>query len=236
MLLQVKYPSRGRPQMFEETLRAWHFNELLPELRVLVTLDSDDPMLPEYLRVIDSGLWRVEVAVSPNPGGKARSFNKQCDVLRGSPWDVLLMLQDDLRPGRPDWHDKLREDFGGNYLQSMHYQDGFRRPGDPLVAHVCIGREAWLQSTAGGKYVYHPAYESVYCDNEYGDVQRELQLLKTPGGASPLRHDWIGASQRRDSMCDNNESQRLYRQDGATYLRRQQLPVAARIAYPEEPA
>jgi hypothetical protein len=205
--LLLKYPTRGRPKQFEET-RAMYIGMLdEPDLaEMLVTCDHDDHTMRPYRH--NSGV---------HYGGnhtKIQAIN--ADIGKAQrPWDIVLLVSDDMIPQVKGYDTCIREAMAKNYPDTdgdLWFFDGRQRAINTIQ---CMGRKRY--DTIG--HLYHPAYTSLWCDNEATDVGlRDGKLAFIDEciikNESP---DW-GGNQKRDRLYLRNNS--FYKSDRAIYERR----------------
>jgi hypothetical protein len=103
-------------------------------------------------------------------------FTKVCD------WDIVVNMSDDMIFTQKGFDDDIRESFvdidydsGGNTLlngydldQCIHFPDGVTN--EILISMSILGRIYYERF----KYIYHPSYKSLWCDNETMDVAKML--------------------------------------------------------------
>ena len=130
---------------------------------------------------------------------KVQAINADLDQL--GDYDVLVIASDDMVPVVRGYDDvivqTMRRVWPG--LDGvLHFSDGFNRNG--LNTLPIMGRKL----VAEWGYVYHPAYTSLYCDQEFQDVtERDGQSERLD--RCIIRHDWVGTHQP-DSLHRRNES------------------------------
>lgn len=214
--LLIKYPSRQRPHVFVETLAAYHGNLARPDLcEIIVAADTDD-------RTMRSGAVTSAVAAAPCAASihygrhrnKVEAINSFIDSAT-RPWDIVLLASDDMIPCERGYDDLIRDAMAEHYPDTM----GALWWPDGRVTEIntiqCLGRR--LYEAQGS--IYHPAYRSLWCDNEATDVGTRDGTLKRMDrtiirNESP---DW-GGTHERDSLYRRNN--RLFSIDRHTYQQR----------------
>ena len=86
-------------------------------------------------------------------------------------WDILLLISDDMIPQVNGWDNIIREDMQKYYPDLdgvLWYNDGYA--GNRLNTLVCMSRKYYERFG----YIYHPAYKSLYADNEFMEVANKL--------------------------------------------------------------
>lgn len=102
--------------------------------------------------------------VNPNaPTTKVDAINRDVNEFDYD-WDILVNMSDDVVFVTHGFDDIIRSQFT-NSDQVLHFPDGNRT--DLLTVSI-IGRVYYNRD----KYIYHPSYKSLYCDNEVMEVAR----------------------------------------------------------------
>lgn len=86
-------------------------------------------------------------------------------------FDVCILASDDMIPKEPNYDEIIRDyyrRFFPNYDGVLHFNDGYQR--DQLNTLSILGRPYWERF----KYIYHPAYKSLWADAEFDNVSRRL--------------------------------------------------------------
>ncbi len=208
----IKFPSRGRHQVFQKTFARWD----VPGVHFLVTLDKDDPSLPHYWSFLD-GRPNVTIRVGYSRT-KVQAIN---DGVAETDWEFLILAADDFLPQRADYATFLRDSL----YRAFPDGDGVVWPNDGRV-----GRALNTTAVMGRKYfnrtgrIYDTEYVSVFCDDELTEVSKRLGLYVWLDEVV-LKHEWTDAT-GRDALHLRNES--FYDRDSATFKRRRAagFPVA----------
>lgn len=168
--LLIKFPSRGRPDRFFETLDACVNNMQDREnYLVSVTLDRDDVLMntPEI---------EQRVLAYPNTEiGWGLSDSKIHAINRSMPdydFDILLVMSDDMFFKFYGWDVIIRQAFEGNFDQYIHIPDNDAK--DILATMYIAGKDFYRDRG----YIYHPAYLSLFCDTELQEVAQKLGKYK----------------------------------------------------------
>lgn len=129
--------------------------------------------------------------------------------------DVLLLASDDMNPQVQGYDSKIFEAFAKHfpdYRGAIKFHDGIRD--DDLITYPVMG---WPLYRSFG-YIYHPAYLSVYSDNEQTESFKALNCLAIDETCL-LRHEWTKA--HVDLLQMRNDNGLMYRRDGARFKKRQ---------------
>ena len=141
-------------------------------------------------------------------------------AVRHAAGDILVQVSDDLHPPS-GWDAELRRRLDVKKPQVLAIDDGARR--DRLICHAILTRP-YLDRFG---YLFHPSYESMYCDRELSDVAyasgavveaRDLlfehrHIRRAVDGLVPLD----GASELHDAVSQAHEGRERYRYGKANY-------------------
>ena len=174
MKILYKYTSRSRPANFKRGLDSIFNLSNISNFDVLVTLDEDDDKLSEYLKICDQYGSDV-VAYVGTSENKVHAINRDINEWNRD-WEILVNMSDDMLFIQKGFDDIIRAAFNegqqyyfrdekGNTLnvdldRFIHFNDGNQR------SNVCTMSIMGKQYFRRDKYIYHPSYESVWCDVE----------------------------------------------------------------------
>lgn len=202
--------------MFRQTLSAYDALLAKPELcEIIVTADDDDrTMRAQSVRAALEGCRARAAIHHGRHRTKVEAINAHMDRAT-MPWDIVLLASDDMIPCEAGYDDAIRDAMSEIYPDTggaLWWPDG---KVEAINTIQCLGRR--LYEAQG--WIYHPAYRSLWCDNEATETGlRDGTLAKMDRviirNESP---DWGGAH-RRDSLYARNN--RLFRIDKATFERR----------------
>jgi len=169
MNLLVKFPTRGRKIRFVDVMARVLNNTVdFDKTKFLLTLDSDDPEMDEdfvknriafYKRVYGDEL-EIDYFYGTSKN-KIDAVNRDVDRYT-KPWDILLLLSDDMDCEKYGYDRIIRMDMEGvapDLDCVLYYPDGFT----DLNTMPIIGRKYYERFN----YIYYPGYESFFCDNEF---------------------------------------------------------------------
>jgi len=212
MNLLIKFPTRGRPDLFFRTLA--RYRGLLSgehPARVVVSCDEDDPAMTTFeVRDRLAGMEGVEVFYNPPPQTKVTAINANVPA---DGWDLLILASDDMIPERQGYDARLADLFVTHFPDGdgvLHTDDG--RVGRKLNTQVVCDRK-WY---ARFGYLYHHAYAGLWCDNELTEVSNALGRAAYVDEVI-LRHRWTDVT-GQDELHRRNESH--YESDARTYQAR----------------
>lgn len=168
MRLLFKYTSRSRPQRFLEGLK--NITDLVNEhinYTILCSLDDDDPSMNNIEMREEISRFRNTFAVYGLSKSKIDAINR--DVDKVDKWDILVCMSDDMRFTAHGFDQLIREGFQHNCPDLdgfLHYPDTTAK--NSLCTMSIIGRKYYERD----KYIYNPAYLSLFADNEAMEVAK----------------------------------------------------------------
>lgn len=212
----LKWPTRGRAALFAETLKE-HRRTLSSNHMVdlVVSLDEDDPQADAVRETLKTHMGS---STKTGPAGRTKVQVINADIPT-DPWDVLVLLADDMVPVEQDWDERIVLDMMRNFPHLdgvLAYDDGYRPPPRELEEVSCITMPVMGRKFFDRRgHIYHPEYTSLHCDVELADVAVAAGKAKRIPRVI-VKHDWIG--QRPDDLLHRNES--YYAADENIYKRR----------------
>ena len=218
--LLVKFPTRSRPERFRYALELLVKHAVRPkDLHFLFTLDNDDPHIAEVERAI------VETAASGpaihctvmhgTSTGKIHAVNRDLPEFT-LPWQTVVVASDDMH-ATPAWDQWIIEAMAKFYPDGdgcLWFADGFQKD---ICTIPCMGR-AYFDRFG---YIYNPAYQSVFVDDEQTHVGVKLGKL-TKIDHVLFRHDhpaW-NSSLKPDALYQRNEAPAVWKHDETIYRAR----------------
>lgn len=158
------HPTRDRPIAALECLYRW-FDLCSPfnRLDYILSLDTGDATKYADMVKIVQGNLPLQVLVRPN-ATMVEALNKGAELARG---DVLVYVSDDFECP-PNWDVCIANEVikAGRTEKDpwvLFVFDGNQR----IIQTICIMSRAYYKRFG---YIYHPAYKSMFVDNEYTDV------------------------------------------------------------------
>jgi hypothetical protein len=166
-------------------------------------------------------LKNVEADVADPAGCKVGSINRNAAQL-AAPADLVVLAADDFVPQQKGWDERIATDYaelkpdGNGY--ALWYRDGLQTGDEDKICTIPVLSASIVQRWG---FIYHPAYKSVFCDNEYTDVLLTANRLRRIPKVL-FKHDWsmsdVGG--KPDPLKARNESRELYATDEITYKKR----------------
>lgn len=209
MKLLFKYTSRSRPANFIRGYMSIIENLSDTEnYHILVSLDEDDDSM-KHIKDLP-GNHTIIRGVSKS---KIDAINRDVNEFDYD-WDILVNMSDDMMFHVKGFDNIIRSYFRVTTDSSLLFHDGNR--GDIITMSI-LGRKYYDRD----KYIYHPSYKSVYCDNEATEVA-DLRgcLLICHEHIFTHLHPAYGKG-HMDEQYIHTES--FYREDSDTYFRRKQI-------------
>lgn len=165
MRFSLLHPSRRRPLLAERAAREWHAQRSGEhECEHLLSVDDDDPELAAYRDLAErAGL----VLLVHRNRSLVDAVNRAAAAASG---DVLVVISDDFGCP-PRWDAALAAVIGDDLDVAVLVDDAV--DGRILTLPI-LGRD--LYRALG--YVYHPAYFSMYCDDDLTETARLRGCLR----------------------------------------------------------
>jgi len=211
MKILVKYPTRERFFQFQFILtEAFRLSSERENIHYLVSYDEDDKNF--NLERAQSLLPEQHITfIKGKSENKIHACNRDMDKI--TDWDIVMLLSDDMVCKQEGWDYYIREAFAEKD-RCVHFYDGYR---DELMTLALMDKAYYNRD----KYIYNPAYKSLFADNEMMEVAKlrgryfyENRIL--------FKHEHYSNSRRvrPDALMRRTES--FYKEDEATYLKRKE--------------
>ncbi len=173
MQLLIKFPTRNRPEKFLSVLELYRNHLDQPQkCSFLVSADLDDTsMNNDQMKDHLAATPRVQLCFGANRS-KIEAVNANMD--QAPAFDILLLASDDMIPVTQGFDAVVRNRMQTHFPDTdgaLFFNDG--RTGPELNTLCILGRKYYERFG----YIYHPAYQSFYCDNEYTLVGKALNRL-----------------------------------------------------------
>jgi hypothetical protein len=216
MTICYKFSTRSRPDKLFSCLENIHSLSKHDDYYILLTLDVDD-------NTVTTSEVRDKIATYPkvipywgiSQGSKIVAINR--DLYFAPSWDILINMSDDFVFLKPGFDVQIIQDIT-NYFSDLdgfvHYPDG--AVNSKLATMSIMGRKYFDRFG----YIYHPDYESVYCDQEAMEVAKKLGKYKFINNQLfEHRHPrWKKAEW--DEQYRKTEDAKVYAKDRETFMRR----------------
>lgn len=196
------HASRGRPALCPKTAREWISKASgNNSLEYILSLDEDDAA--NYAKVIEElrPIVDLKVKIAPNTC-MVQAVNVATPLATG---DIIIFVPDDM--GCPErWDSSLLERLARSKFRlgdefCFYVRDGIHADPYELQTHPYVSKA--LYKRLG--YLYHPAYMSVYADNDFTAVTKGLGCIVD---ATDLlfehRHPMVGKAPWDDTYTHEN--------------------------------
>ena len=236
MEILVKFPSRERPRQFEKTIKGYIENQSTGYVSYLITLDSDDKSLDSYISICDklktSGVKIRYIA--DKSGSKIKAINRDME-LSGN-WEILVLASDDMICKQAGWDLVLINEMT-NYFPNTdgvlwHWDGAASKSSNtkPKIENnelvgglntMCILGKKYYDRF---KYIYHPDYLNLWCDNEFTDVSKRLNKVFYSEQILFRHEHWANGSQwshTNDNLMKKTQSS--FKKDEIIYRKREKL-------------
>lgn len=219
MNILLKYPSRGRPEIFKSMVD--HYIKNLSgkhNVRFVFTFDEDDDTMnndeiKNYLNDLDFDLTYYY----GSHFNKVEAIN---DNLTDQDFDILMLCADDIYVAE-NFDDKIVQEFENSshgldaILQIYTYRWEFA-----LDVFCIMGKDYYDRFN----YIYHPSYISEFCDNEYTSVAKSLgKSIETMNMI--LTHKWENI--KGDATRQRNMDRTLLNKDTNNFEKRKAINFIA---------
>lgn len=169
MKILIKFPSRGRPKKFKETLECYlNFASKKHDINFVCSFDQDDELMntKEIRDYLDQyNFVKYFYGYSQN---KVEAINANID---DQIFDILILAADDLFPCQANYDDIIVSDmkkFHPDEDGCLHYMN------PSWEERLDIGCIMTYKYYKRFNYIYHPSYKTIFCDNEYMKVAKIL--------------------------------------------------------------
>jgi hypothetical protein len=164
MKLLIKFPTRGRKEMFFSTLNKYHeYCNNIDNTFFLISIDADDDEMNTDEVITQLNEYKNTKVVVGSSLSKIDAVNRDLNGLEYE-WDIVLLASDDMIPQIKGYDDIIRDNMTFNYPDTdgvLWFNDGFQ--GNRLNTLCILGREYYKRFN----YIYHPDYKSCWSDNEF---------------------------------------------------------------------
>ncbi len=175
MKILIKFPTRGRRDIFFDTLNLYYKLAFdIENICFLIECDTDDTeMNTPSVRSRLSKIRNFHYHFSKNKSKVGAVNNHISDYI--SQYDIILLASDDMIPVIPGYDEIIRTHMKISFPDTdgcLWYFDGYT--GDRVCTLPIMGTKYYKRFN----YIYQPDYKSLYCDNEYTEVAAGLHKIK----------------------------------------------------------
>lgn len=219
MKILYKVTSRSRPERLKETLMSICNNVSNKDYLICLSMDSDDKTVnnPEFIKWYNSNIgWELHPFFGRSKN-KIQAINRDVETFKV--WDILVNVSDDQVFVKKSFDLEIIlafNLFAPDLDGFIHFRDSNHNPIDALSTLSIIGQKYYERDG----YIYHPSYESVYCDNEAQDVAKKRGRYKFIDSIIfDHRHPAYGKGQN-DAQYLKTESKLVHAKDKRNFLNR----------------
>lgn len=171
--LLIKFPTRNRPDKFFKMLDKYYLYLRDNNFMFIITCDRDDVTM-------NNDSVHAKLNSYPNlkyyfGNSKSKIEAVNADIDSNIDFDILLLASDDMEPVLPGYDLNIKNKMSKYFSDTdgvLWYNDGFQR--DNLNTLVIVGKKYYERFN----YIYHPAYQSLYCDTEFTLVSKALRKVQ----------------------------------------------------------
>lgn len=216
MRILVKMPTRSRWDKFFKLLAQYQNTATdLDSIDFVITADIDDQTIPNNLAERISEFKNVTVITGISTG-KINACNRDMLLIYG--WDILVLASDDMIPQVKGWDAIIKQDMSLNYPDTdgvLWYNDGYTK--NNLNTFCILGKKYFDRFG----YIYHPDYISLWSDNEFTEVSKQLNKVVYANQILFKHEHPANGSGSNDNLYRINE--KYYNVDKETYIKRKQF-------------
>lgn len=161
MKILYKLTTRTRPERAYEAIMSILDLQEGTNYEILISVDEDDETRHTLFEKIN-GLNFNRTVVVGKSAGKIGSINR--DMVFKTDWDILVNVSDDTIFIKKGFDNIIREQFK-DFKGVLHTPDGNR---SDLMTMSIIHKEYYDLDG----YIYHPSYQSLWCDDEAQEVAK----------------------------------------------------------------
>jgi len=208
MKFLFKFPSRGRPNTFKETLKK-HIDFLSNknEYEFIFTFDNDDDKMNND--EIKEFIKRQNINYKIHYGNSKNKIEAINANIGDEDFDVLVLIADDMIPTIENY-DEIIVDI---LTKSKHHLDSTIHFNTTRWSNIldiwCIMGKTYYDRF---KYIYNPIYKSIYADNEYTEVAKLLDrcIFSEIFLFFHNYSEFIGDETERKNWVFNSEDEKTY--------------------------
>jgi glycosyltransferase involved in cell wall biosynthesis len=209
MHIHYNFATRSRPEKMAAAFATIVAHSHSNKYTVGLTIDDDDTATLNSNELADLLKYPnvfINMGTSKN---KVHAINRGMEGWQG---DIVVNMSDDMRFLKPAFDIDIINAFEGNLDRFIHFPDG--RVNHLLPTMSIMGRTYYDRFG----YIYHPQYESLWCDNEAMDVAKRLGCYHYVDKRLFDHYHPAWTGEPIDALL--NHTQSFFRADEITYIRR----------------
>ena len=183
------------------------------EFAILLSIDTDDESMKDFQ--YDSKSVIIKRGLSKN---KIDAINRDMDTIENEyDWDILVNFSDDMEITNLEFPNVLRSVFDTNLDFFLHLPDGYQNERIPTMS--IMGKKYYQRFN----FIYHPSYQSIWCDNEAMEVAKLLdKWLYLPKFIFTHNHP-VNLNEKLDEQYQKTESPIVHSQDFQNFEARKKI-------------
>jgi hypothetical protein len=183
------------------------------EFAILLSIDTDDESMKDFQ--YDSEAVIIKRGLSKN---KIDAINRDMDIIENEyDWDILVNFSDDMEIISSEFPNVLRSVFDTNLDFFLHLPDGHQN--DKIPTMSIMGKTYYQRFN----FIYHPSYQSVWCDNEAMEVAKMLdKWIYLPHQLFTHNHP-VHLNEKLDEQYQKTESPMVHFEDFQNFEARKKL-------------
>lgn len=156
MKFSLLHPSRSRPARSISNVLKWILRAVSCDFEMIISLDSDDPKLPEYLSFYDE--QNFILTVNPNRNA-VQAINKAAKLSSG---DILIVVSDDTDCPQ-GWDKVILDAVGSETDYVVKFADGIQKRTItmPVMDRIYYNRDG---------FIYDPDFRHSWADTYMTEV------------------------------------------------------------------
>ena len=200
MRLLIKFPTRSRPEKFFEVMDLYYsYAEDIDNVLFVISCDIDDSTMNNHNVISRINNYKNTKVYFSQNRSKIQAVNAN---MPAEGWDVLLLASDDMIPQKRGYDKIITENMIKYYPDTdgvLWFPDGYR---NDLNTLSIMGKKYYDRFG----YIYHPAYFSLWCDNEFQEVAEKLGK-QTRIDDTIIKHCHVGWGHgKRDDLFFRNNT------------------------------
>ncbi len=169
MNILIKFPTRGRPDKFKETLETYlSLQSNKHNINFICTFDEDDILMNSLdIQTHLNNKTNIKYFYGKSKN-KIEAINAD---MADAIFDILILAADDLYPCVSNYDDIIVEDMKLYHPDNdgcLHYMN------PSWEERLDIGCIMTYKYYKRFNFIYHPSYKTIYCDNEYMETAKIL--------------------------------------------------------------
>lgn len=205
------FPSRERPQKVLTCLENITTLAKHPYYQIIVTADlNDDSMCNDAMRDSIQSFPNTKVLYGTSQG-KVDAINKNVGVAEPD-WTILCNHSDDMVFIKEGFDLDIVEAFQ-DFNGLVHFPDQVAK--DQLITYSMMHRDYYNQDG----FIYHPDFQSVYCDNFQHNVAKARGKYKFVDKKILEHRHAIWGFGVADELLKKTEAPAVYQKDKETFQR-----------------